>query len=480
MRPVPIERFRSLFGSLDAPERREFVADLYAARGWEVRSDEGVIHASREGRGRRIAVLDPPRFGSVSLPDVDTAVVTRDDEDHREAAEDAGVEYLAPADVRDLLLYGLDRETAAPLFEEYFDRPLSTAKPAPTDAEDSARIAVLSSLDGNAGRLSVVAAFLLVVGALVTGAGTLPTDDPEPTVPDPTTTYTPGEAGALGGNETYPPGIGEKGVENSGELALAHLEYLSNRTYAYRIGGSGPQHAMFMQGHSSWEATVFVEDQTTYRYKKRAVAPHGYRVEQREDNRTVWVPKRPSDPNNESTSDTLIKEVYANGTAKFWRFNDTERVVYRRATVDQQGGRVFAIVDQAGWPELYIQRFLWTENSSVRCLSETETDDCRTYRVEATGQPVEVRADLMEYRAVAEVEQSGFVRSLRVRYSIELLGETNETATVRFRMEYGRIGNVSVSPPEWLDTAKNRIEDTRNAGTVTPTDATNETATEGE
>jgi hypothetical protein len=477
MRPVSVGEFANLYARLDSGDQQALVADLYEARGWEVTSGDEFLTLSRNGDTRRLAMVEPSRFGSVSLPEADTVVATRDDEGVRASAEQAGIEYLSPGDVRDLLLYGLDRETALDIFESYFDQPLLMEDSSPAVDDSRVSAGLFSSLDRNAGRVSLVIVVLLVAGVWVAGAGILPEADREPTAPQPNVTYTPGEAGAIGGNQTYPPGLGPEGLVNTGELALAHQRHVENRTTAYRIEASGPQHAPFMFGRSFWQATVYQENKFNYRYRKRSVAPYGFRVEQREDNRTVWDPKRPIDPDNETSAEVLTKWVYASGEEKFWRFEDSERVRYQRAGVGQENGRFLGFTDPVGWVDEYIVRYLWTDSSTVTCLTETETGDCRAYRAEATGDPVELRPEVFDYRAVAVVERSGFVRSLTVRYNISRLGNEAGQARVRFHMEYIDTEGIT-DTPSWLEDARNRTTDPEGTATPSPTETATQNSTE--
>ncbi|MEF8800043.1 MAG: hypothetical protein V5A38_00615 [Halolamina sp.] len=478
MGPVSGATFARLFDRLDTQAKREFVADLYAARGVDVKMDDGQLQVSQDGETRRIAILEPPRLRSVSLPDVDEVVVTRDHGGVRSTAEAAGVDYRTPADLCDLLLYGLDREQAAVLFTEYFDQPLSVVVLEDDAADSGLNLAALwPSFDWNARQAVLVAILLIGIAVWAVGVGLPPTLDSDAASPELNVTYTPGAAGAIGGNQEYPPGLGPDGIENAGELTVAHFEFLDGQSHAYRIAASGPQHAPFMLGLTQWNATVQIQNWVHYRYQKQEVAPYGFRVEQREDNLTVWDPKRQVDVGNNSSRAMLTKQVYANGSQKFWRFDGPEQLVYRRASVEQQGGRILGVSDQVGWVDLYLQRFLWTPNSSVSCASTSETQDCQTFRVEATGDPIELRTDVIDYRAVAFVDQRGFVRSLRVRYKIDPL-EEGEPVPVRFHLEYLDVGegSGSVSPPEWLDTAKNRTTDDAAEQTETPTETANETS----
>lgn len=469
MPPVSAGTFATLFGKLDAECRREFVAALYSGRGWDVRVEDDRLHLRRDDETRQTAVLSPPRFRPVSLPDVDEVVVSREHGRLRAATRERGVDYRSPTDLRDLLLYGLDRETAVEIFEEYFDRPLLVADGAEAEEESTLSLTALSTVLGwNARRAGVAGVLLLAIAVVAASGGVFPTLGPESEAPELNQTYTPGQVGAIGGDQPYPPGLGPDGIENSGQLAIAHYEYLNNQSYAYRISASGPQHAPFMLGYTEWNATVRVQDPTHYQYSKRAVAPYGFRVEHRVqadgDNVTVWQPRRSVDVDNETRPAVLEKRVYANGTEKFWRYDGPEQVVYRRASVHQDGGRIFGIVDQVSWVDLYLQQYLWTSNSTVTCLSTTATQDCSTFRVEATGEPQDFRVEPHEFRAVAIVEQPGFVRELTVEYRIAELGNPDEISPVRVHIEYLGVGEGSgdVAPPEWLDTAKDRTDPSTN------------------
>lgn len=186
MSPVPGTTFATLFDRLGAREKREFVADLYATRWWDTGREDDVVRMSRDGRTHRIAVVQPGRFGAPSLPDVDAVVVARESVAIRSAADDAGVDYLTPDDLRDRLLYGLDRETAATLFEEHFDRPLSVAESSAGSEGGATPLASLrSSFDENVPRAGIVVGLLLVIAVWAAGVGLLPHAESENTSPVP-------------------------------------------------------------------------------------------------------------------------------------------------------------------------------------------------------------------------------------------------------------------------------------------------------
>lgn len=426
MSPGRDESFPTLFERLDDEARREFVAGLYASRGWETRVEDGSIVATRDGQTRRIAVVQPRRFGTPSIPDVDTVVVSEPSEAVRTIAEGRGMDYVTPTDLRNRLLYGLDRAEAADLFQEHFDRPLSVIE-STTETDGSAtplgpRPSVPSLM---AQQTTVAVAVLLVAAVLFVGPGLVPDAESPSELPEPNSTYTPGSIGALGGEKTYPSGLGPDGVEDSRELTNAHFQHLSNQSHAYRIAMSGPQHAPFMLGLSSWNATVYFENDTRYSYRRSSVAPHGFHIEHRTfqdgENVTVWTPIRNLSADNQTNPEVLTKRVYANETAKFWRVDTPEGVHYRRLTAAEANTTrkraEFYFTDRVSSVHTLLRQLLDTDDSSIQCTESTETGDCRTYRVVATDDPG-VRGDAAEYRAVAVVESSGFVRSLTARYTL--------------------------------------------------------------
>lgn len=272
---------------------------------------------------------------------------------------------------------------------------------------------------------SVVVTVLLVIIALVVGTGLVPDADPQSALPEPNRTYTPGSVGALGGEKTYPSGLGADGVEDARQLSYVHYRFLENNSRTYRIAASGPQHAAFMRGLSAWNTTVYVENDSRYSYRRHGVAPHGFRTRNRTlpdgETVTVWTPIRNPSSDNSSGQEELILQVYANETTKFWRVDAPFGVHYRRLTAAEVNSTreraLFSFTDRVASVNLYIRQFLGTDTSRIHCTESTDTGDCRTYRVVATGNP-RIRGDVANYRATAVVESAGFVRSLSAGYTL--------------------------------------------------------------
>jgi len=113
MAPVPEDAFRSLLADSARSTVAAFVADLWRARGSEVREDGDRLLAD----GRELRVVGDA--GGATPPDDGWLVATTPPASPRGAD---GV--VGPADLRELLLYDVPRERAADLFERHFDRPL--------------------------------------------------------------------------------------------------------------------------------------------------------------------------------------------------------------------------------------------------------------------------------------------------------------------------------------------------------------------
>jgi hypothetical protein len=472
MASVEAELFRSRFENLDADEQLAFVAAVHEARGWDTELEDGVVVATRESDSRRIAVLQPPRFGTPELPDADTVLVTEANDTVTANAERAGLDYQTVGDLQDLLLYGLDRDTAEDVFQAHFGQPLAAIESDRGAEETTAQSTGFApSFDLTVRQAGSVVGVLLVVAILLAGGGVFPWAQPPDSPPATNQTYTPGEAGAIGGERAYPPGLGPDGIENSGKLAVAHSRYLTNQSFTYDITAEGPQHVPVMLGLSFWNATVQFENSEHYRYRRHSIAPYGFSSEQRPtttgQNVTVWVPIRNPSAYNDTEQESLIKEAYLNRTTMASRTEVQNEVQYRYASNASDNRTLPIVADRAFAVHFHLERYLWTNESSIRCTETTETDRCLLYRIEATGEPTELRGDVADYRAVAVVEPTGFVRELIVRYTIAQPENPEERGEVRFHLNYTSVGNqtVSVTPPEWLETAKNRSQE---ASTETP------------
>ena len=450
MPPVPEEAFASEFRSLSGTDRTEFVAGLWAARGWETTVADGLVVAERDGGRRRIRAVDPGRFGTPDLEGVDTLVVDRDRDRVRRAASEAGVEYVPPADLRELLLYGIERPSAESLYTEWFGRPLVRTVEDTGRVQSLAAVGASLSSDGRSRRFFVTA-LVLIVAVLVLAGPMLSGGDsaaqPQVTVGN----VTPGTADAGGLRADTPtgtaiptmaPGLSEAGVVDVAALTRAHVDGVSNRSRTVQWTLSAPPNESSGRSVTARNATAWIEDPTQYRFENVA---------------TVAVPIGSFD---------VRFDRYADGERVYERATYLERTTYSRAPVaEKSASSIDATVHS-----VFDRYFAGAENTVVQCAIKYNTD-CPTYRVEVVGEaPDTLSANASEYEALAIVSDSGVVTTVRVQYTVP--NGDGGRAPVSFTLDY-RFEEVDVSPPDWLSQARNT---TATASNTTAT-ASNTTAT---
>ena len=442
MPPIPAERFSRLFRGTDPDERVAFVAELWASRGWKTTVDGRSVVVTREAETERILVVDPGRFGTPALEEADVLVVTRDRTAVRNAAEAAGVRYLTADDVREQLLYGLERSTAALLFQRTFDQPLEPVGEATPTLRERVRAAgasLASAVAARGNRRQLIA--LLVVGVLVGAAlgGPALTSEQDTTTVAPVESVTPGEAGAIGaGTATQtattvpgtasnerPPGLGAQALVDHVALADAHAAAVVGTSRTLTMEASGPPDAPLLNGREAWTVTARIEHPRLYRHDTTTQFPAA------------------------NGSSSLAVHIYADGETKFRQSRLDNETTYQRYPIETTG-------DASGFASdvrEHLLRFLAGDTSSVECVATLDgTDDCFAYRVVVTGAPAALHAEASDYRAVAIVQDDGVVASLDVRYTVPVDGER---VPVRFQLAYDDLGETTAPPPEWLPTAKN-------------------------
>lgn len=463
MAPVSAAEFAARFRSLDPDERLAFVADLWAARGWETAVDDDRVIATRDDREVTVAVLTPSWMGRPSVPDADVVVATQPDGDLAGVVQAAGADWLTTEDLLNRLLYGIDRERAESLFTTHFDRPLRAEATGPAGSP-SASQAGASRVPW---RLVVALVVLVAVGAAVAFPGGLPvgaSDEPAGTAP--VTPVNVGTANGTGaGVGSFPPGLSATGLENASRLAAAHNESLAGRGYHWRVDAAGPTLGPLMRGSSRWNYTVAVENGSRARITRIAVVPH---------------------PNGSRT--VLRTDVFVSGDASYSRYTEGDRAWQYHHFQPGNAGTISLARQSAN----FVRWFLATNASSVHCTERGDGGGCESFRVVATGHPTAFQHEFARYRAVATVEPIGRVQSLHVEYAMPV---GNGTLVVgQFEFALGRVGDVTVRRPNWLAAARNAStrtqsppSDSRTAtsvatttSTTTPSSNASETAGSGE
>lgn len=443
---------------LDAASGRRLVADLWAARGYEIHSpangsvaggSRGVVEAVRGSETVTVGVVSPARLGVTPLPDPepDVLVVLGDPASVTgRLGEDTRV--LGGADLAGMLLYAVDRPVAEDLSERYLGAPPG-ALGLPAAAAVRRRLRSLSSLGPTVGAGLRVAGFGLAVVLLAVALGTLGGSTPEPATPaagldaassgtgdpgDPAAAVSDADAGEFpdrypqGTAGLLPPGVTQAGVDDPAALGLAHSERLAGRSYALTLTRHQP----------TGNGSAAPADPSLDRYLFGSLPKPGV------THTTIFAVAGDA----YRSRATLENDDGARVRASVY-FTDGEWYVaaplygntsFRSAPVSSSVGPV---------PDTYrtglVARYLSTPETELTGV--VEHDSRRLYRIVANGTPRSFpEVFTRNYTAVALVDNRGVVHDLSVSY--DLVSDDNR-ATVETSVSYGSFGNVSVRAPPW-------------------------------
>jgi hypothetical protein len=394
-------RFGRALARLDPEAFARFVAAAHVARPDvdEVRLDGGclVVHGREERRLRLVADRGPLRgtgpVGPANGP-VD-AVVTQvpGSGDRTAVAHDARL--LGPADLRDLVCYGLAREDAGRLLDDHLGMDRETAL---ADGSGRRPVAVAAA---------AVAALALVAGVLGTAvAGPGAPAGPATSTPDGSTPVT--ERGTAAG---LPPGLSPAGVADPAALARAHEAAIDGRRYAFSVEA---RNVPALSGPGYWrelEASAVVAGPRTYR-----ASLGGVRVAERG---TWW----------------RLSRIYADGDRLYERRFGAHAPVHDVRPAPPDGPEMDRGTEHA-------RRYLAVRSAPGGNVTPAEVGGEWGHRVAVGRAPPGVDGD--SYRATARVTESGRITSLDVVY-VRPDGE-RATLTVRYEPTDER-----VRPPDWLD-----------------------------
>lgn len=432
-------------------ERAAFVADLWAARGYDTTVEGAVVVAERAGDGTRHRIA----CGSPTASDDVDAVLALGASATDVPTED--VHVIDGEDLRRILLYAVDRETAGELSATHLNRSLvgesATGPPGSRIASGSGRPPILVGL----------VALLVVLVTIGAAGGGFPFAGKEPdlplapvpatgtpSAPPPGTAPNPigvtGQDRPQGGGDLfrYPPGIGPSGVTNASALADAHRATLAGTAWKLQLSHNRSHDLIhpFVRWRTA-EQSIARASATRYRFEVTGVA---------------------SLENGSGGSVTYVD--YGDGSANYRRLIGLHGNAYERTRLpegDPPG--VFATVSAA-----YVRRYLSTTESRVGTVRVGNTT--RT-RVVATGVPTELARTVANYTAVAVVDRRGVVRTLTVEYTLlERAPDptpngvatpyaspddvpTEPIGTVRFTMRFAPIKAASLNAPSWYDDARN-------------------------
>lgn len=394
-------RFGQALARLDPDAFAEFVAAAHEARpDVETTHLDGrclVVRGREERRLRLVADRGLRTSGGLAGPATGRAdvVVTQvvDTGNRAVAAHDA--QLAGPADLRDLVCYGLAPDEADRLLADHLGLDRKTALTA-GDRQASAGVA------------AALAALLVLVAGLL---GTAVAGPVAPATP----TATPGggstpsvESGVAAG---LPPGLSPVGVTDAAALARAHEAALDERRYRFSIEA---RNLPALSGPGSWrelEASVVVAGPRTYRGSLG-----GVRVA---DRGTWW----------------RLTRIYADGDQ-----------VYER----QFGAHTPTLNVQPalpGGPEMdrgpeYARRHLAVRSAPGGNVTPEQVEGEWGHRVAVGTVPPEIDGE--SYRAVARVAESGRVATLDVGY----VRPDGEYVSLAMRYEPTE---ERVRPPAWVD-----------------------------
>lgn len=436
MPPISQGDFADLLGDLSVEQRREFLADLYAARGWETRVQGGSVRARNEGTVRELRL--------------DTDLTSGDAGTGTDGTAD--VRVLDAVDLYRVCLYGIDREDCDALFREHFGRPLppseegpdgTIARPTGADSEEPSR-----GRESRRDRRTIVLVLIATLGliggtgayAAVGGLGSLdsPQVDSAPTDPaaeggGPAETATPTDS------TPFPPGLTREGVTEPGALGAAHeasidgegYVLLSNRTVRYENGT--------VRSRLALRVALGVND--TYLAEAATAGPHAPKFLGLPPARaTYW------------SNGTLYLRRAADGNATTYNSfvppnGDVASPQYWVSTV-AFGGRV------GNRPGTFFESVFASVPTRIEVRTPGPTDTYRlvnrgTIRTSDPPFAGEV-SNVRDVVLIARVDERGVVRSLHLGYTGVVGGET---VRVDRDIAYRAIGNTTVGRPPWFERA---------------------------
>ena len=465
--------FARRFRELSPPARRDFVAALWAARGWDTTVEpagRNMIVARRDGRTQRIAVGTPvPDDADAVVGDGSRRVLSASP---RQRAEAVGATYVSPADLRERLLYGTERDAADRLFRRHFGVDLAAAGADAVAGSGGLRNRVVASVRSVVSGDRVVADDRLTVGAAVavllsvvvialtaTGAPALlgipglDAADPAPTPPAPpaggeyaavaTAIGTPESAerataalddaaylglyrealvGTVGSTARTPPGVFLTGVYDPDALADAHVATVANLSSASVVlVASGPANATDLDATTGGHVGIAGDGGV-----ELAVASNSrYRLTGSANASIV------------NATHGGVVEVFADGDRVLERTAGPAGVETRRVSPAAAPNATALVGEVAEEP---IRRFMNGSNSTVRPAATAVP----LYRIEVSGDPGALGDDVSDFRSVAFVTADGLVLELSATYVHEPTGER-----VRVAFRYDRLDDTAAVPPPW-------------------------------
>lgn len=235
------------------------------------------------------------------------------------------------------------------------------------------------------------------------------------------------------GQHSAAPGISTENVTDVDYLADRHVEAIANASYAwnetqreYRPEGDGDRVAVESLTHVERNGTAFHRQTEYFGASPSRSGQYSYRLAEYGDDQvayTMWLSSREGEPEFRRPDETALAPDHNLSVAGSIRtYLDLESVAVSRIDVGQR------------------------DHVLVRGTLEEH----------ASYGPVE------GYRVRAVVREDGFVRRLTANFTVTV---DDRPIPVEYRFAYGELGTAEVTPPDWLDEAREHLE----TDTSTPT-----------
>ncbi|SFK61285.1 hypothetical protein SAMN04487950_0175 [Halogranum rubrum] len=436
--------FEHHLARLDTESLVSFVADVWAARGFETDVEGHFVVASRDGSTTVCWVVGKRCFRRATPPDraVDVVVSPAAGETTRAVAQRQDARLLDATALRELLWYGIDRPIAVALCERYLGATPEALHP-PVSVRARRCLAAVDPPESRTFVVSLVALGLLVAAGLGIPSGWLTENDVEgigvgdergfgaasggDETPIATDTADPSDsvAGTIVDSRTAPnattanvsgvsdvPGLSADGIDDLSALARAHEQAVENRSYTLWLDVYEPQEGDPDGPRLQRDIDVAVDGGRYLLVTETEVG----------DNRT------------------RVGSVYHEGADWFVEGDDEANASWRQVTESEAsvfGPNPFVLAETG------VEQFLSTPETAV--VGRLDIDGETHYRVVGRGPPNGTfSAQMMEYTVVALVDETGFVTDLAVDYTVVTSGQPYR---VRFEWTYGNLDETVVDAP---------------------------------
>lgn len=229
MGAIPPDVFTEELRRLERERLATFVADLWAAAGWETAIDGDIVVAERDDECQRLAIPGTPRrllhrWRSPAIPDDADAVIRLDAEGRTGTNETA---VIGASALRDRLLFGVDADAADRICDAHLGVAARGERWETAPDPDPPARASDSGSERTRGRTMAAATLVFAFLVLVVGPGALlgaapielpqqagsSTDGAVGPVPAPTCEREPGEVATTVANTLQPPSEGASGLQ---------------------------------------------------------------------------------------------------------------------------------------------------------------------------------------------------------------------------------------------------------------------------